>query len=119
MRTLHTEISHGDARQIVARFSGDADASSKDALDTFLRDLHAEIMRRGVARLVLDFQDFEFMSSIGFKSFILLLSKLQTHPEFQVEFRANYDKHWQRRSLHAIQGFVPNLVSIRDMSTET
>lgn len=102
---------------LVAKFVGNADAATKPTLDSFLADLHDEARRLQVTRVVLDFTEFEFMSSAGFKSFVAYLTTLQEDSIYRVSVLSSDDMLWQRRSLHALKCFAPDLLDVDEVKS--
>jgi hypothetical protein len=103
----------GSAVRVV--FSGSAESSAKEALDSLLRSLHAEALRNGAREVVLDVRDLEFMNSSCFKSFVFWLREAQeveASKQYKIRMLSDDAKHWQRRSLAALACFAADLVRI-------
>jgi anti-anti-sigma factor len=100
---------------LTAKFRGTADVEAKPALDHYVEALHGEVRRIGVAKVVLDFRELEFMNSSSFKVFVTWLANVQELPvekQYRIHFLSNPSMHWQRRSLAALSCFAVNLVTI-------
>lgn len=98
---------------ITIALKGNADLSSRQALNTFLDELHGELMRLKMEKVTLTFHDLEFMNSSCFKSFVTWISrvlKLESAQQYKIHFVQNPKMYWQRRSLHALQSFAKIVV---------
>jgi hypothetical protein len=98
------------------RFSGTADMHAIDTLDAYLGAIHAKALERRAGRVRVDFRKLEFMNSSCFKAFVSWIGNVQDAPlsdRYQIEFQANPQMHWQRRSLNALRCFAMDLVSIQ------
>jgi hypothetical protein len=96
-------------------FRGNADMSSIEPLDDYLRAVHAEAAAHAVSSVIVDFRALEFMNSSCFKCFVEWLGKVQDLPadkRYKVVFDSNREMHWQRRSLNALRSFAMDVVSI-------
>jgi len=99
----------------VLRFRGNADMSSIEPLDDYLRAVHEEAGIHGVTSVVVDFRALEFMNSSCFKCFVEWLGKVQDLPaskRYRVIFDSNREIHWQRRSLNALRSFAMDVVTV-------
>lgn len=95
------------------KLTGSADARAVEPLSNLLPKIHAEAMRLGTKRVVVDFLELEFMNSSCFKSFVTWISMVEEATEkYRVTFLSNPGMLWQRRSLHALSCFAADLVSI-------
>ena len=97
------------------RFSGTADLEAKADLEVFVKGLHAEAVRLGATRVIVDFRELEFMNSSSFKIFVAWLASVQELPpdkQYKIKLRSNPNLHWQRRSLAALSCFAAELVTI-------
>lgn len=101
--------------RIVVRFTGTADLHAREALETTLKGLHREALAHKAPTAVIDFFALEFMNSSCFKSFVSWISEVQDQPaeaQYRIHFRSNPEMLWQRRSLHALRCFAPDLITI-------
>lgn len=104
-----------DDSGISVRFAGTADAEAKDDLDGFIKKLHTESMRLGIARVAIDFRELAFMNSSCFKIFVAWLAQvrdLSPDKQYRIQLYSNPNLLWQRRSLAALSCFASNLVTI-------
>lgn len=106
-----------DTGEMTVRLTGSATVYQPESLRRYLQLLHAENLRLGVKRVVVDLRELEFMNSAGFSAFIdWLVTLLEEPPErqYKVVYRSNAAYLWQRRSLHALQCLAVDLVSIEE-----
>lgn len=97
------------------RFSGTADLEAKADLEVFVKGLHAEAVRLGATRVIVDFRELEFMNSSCFKIFVAWLAQvrdLETDKQYRIHLLSNPNQLWQRRSLAALSCFAVDLVAI-------
>jgi hypothetical protein len=114
-RTEFTASASLEGGRIQVRFVGNADMRSKDQLDQFLNQLHLEAMRCRAPEVVVDFQELEFMNSSCFKSFITWITSVQDlgpSGQYNIRFLSRPTLLWQKRSLHAMRCFAPDLLTI-------
>jgi len=104
-----------DGEDIMVRFSGNADLRAREPLQSTLVALHAEAVRVGAKKVVVDFHRLEFMNSSCFKSFVSWIGEVQDlgpEQQYRIHFQSNPEMLWQRRSLHALRCFAVDLISI-------
>jgi hypothetical protein len=97
-------------------FSGTAELSAKPGLDDLLGRLHAELLSRHVRQVSVDVTKLEFMNSSCFKSFVSWIdeaTKVEDPDQYRIEFLTNAAHHWQKRSLHALECFAPELITVK------
>jgi hypothetical protein len=102
-------------RSVVLTFTGVAELNVVDRLASLLRELHARAETLEVEQVVVDFSQLEFMSASCLRSFITWINHLQElprHKQYRIQFVANPDQPWQRRSVHALKCFATELISI-------
>ena len=100
---------------LTIRLRGTADLRSRDFVDGYLPTVHDEALRSGAAEVRVDFRELEFMNSSCFKSFVTWISRLkQLEParRYKIRFLSSPTAHWQKRSLHALSLFEPDLVAV-------
>ena len=100
---------------ITLHFHGNADMTSIEPLDEYLRAVHEEALAHEVATVFVDFKALEFMNSSCFKAFDERLGNVQDLPpakRYRVAFESNRDTHWQRRSLNALRCFAMDVVTV-------
>lgn len=94
---------------------GDANMSAVAEIGRTLDGVH-EAARSSPTNLVLvDLRNLEFMNSSCFKKFVSWLGHVQTleqSEQYQIRFLSDPHMHWQRRSLHVLQCFAPNVVTV-------
>jgi len=89
-------------------FAGNADGRVDAALETFLHELHAEIVDLPVTQVDVDIRSLEFMNSSCFKGFItwiVQVRRMKPSSRYKIRFLATSKYPWQKRSLHAISFF--------------
>jgi len=104
-----------DGQAIVVRFIGNADLRAREPLQNMLVALHAEAVRAGTQKVVVDFHRLEFMNSSCFKSFVSWIGEvhdLSAEQQYRIHFLSNPEMLWQRRSLHALRCFAVDLITI-------
>jgi hypothetical protein len=108
---------HHEGTTIQAWIKGNADYAALDALEMLLTRTHAEAGRLGVAEVVIDLRELEFMNSSCFKSFVSWVNDIQELAEakqYKVKFRSNPKMHWQKRSLHSLRCFAVELITVTE-----
>jgi hypothetical protein len=103
------------ADRIIFRMTGNADLAAKPQVEALLGKLHSEALRLSVREVEVDMTDLEFMNSSCFKDFVTWISELQDlvpDRRYQIRFRASSRYHWQRRSLHVLQCFAVDLITV-------
>ena len=104
-----------DGRSVVATFTGVAEFNVVDPLSSLLHELHHRAQALAVEQVVVDFSGLEFLSATCLRSFITWINQLQELPgdqQYRIQFVANPDQPWQRRSVHALKCFATELISI-------
>jgi hypothetical protein len=104
-----------DEDVVTVRLKGDANMSAVGPIGQALTDAHDLAIGRPTSVVLIDFRQLEFMSSACFKKFVGWLDAVQSAPpatQYRVRFLSNPQYHWQRRSLHALQCFALDLVTI-------
>lgn len=89
--------------------------SAVDRLGQSLIEIHAQAVRSGAGEVVVDFRQLEFMNSACFKKVVTWITKVEeveADVRYRIRFLSNATIHWQRRSLHALQMFAIDLVSV-------
>jgi anti-anti-sigma factor len=100
---------------IEARLAGTADTEVRSTLQDYINSMHWEAARIGVAAVVVDLRELEFMNSSCLKVFVAWLAQLRDldpAKQYKVRFRSNPALLWQRRSLAALSCFAIDLVTI-------
>ncbi|AKV04211.1 hypothetical protein AKJ09_10874 [Labilithrix luteola] len=80
-----------------------------------LASLHEKAQALGVASVAIDLTQLEFMNSSCFKAFVSWIDRVQqmdAQKQYRIRFVSNPAILWQRRSLHALQCFAAELISI-------
>jgi hypothetical protein len=93
---------------------GDANMNAVDEVARVLDDVHDAARREPTACVVIDVRSLEFMNSSCFKKFVGWIGRVQelAAQSYKVRFLSDPKMHWQRRSLHVLECFAPELVSI-------
>jgi hypothetical protein len=94
---------------------GDANMNAVDEMGRILDDVHGSGAREPTALVVIDVRNLEFMNSSCFKKFVTWLGRVQELPaeaQYKIRFLSDPKMHWQRRSLHVLQCFAAELVTI-------
>jgi hypothetical protein len=88
---------------------------SVEPLAAHLAALHAEAQRAKLPEVTIDFRQLEFMSSSCLKAFVEWIANIQDlapAQRYRITFRSNPALRWQRRSLHSLQCFASDLISV-------
>ena len=112
-----TGAAQRDGTTINVVLDGNADYTALDALEMLLSRIHAESSRLDVTQVVVDLRRLEFMSSSCFKCFISWIADIQEmEPErrYSISLVSNPKLHWQKRSLHSLSCFAPELITVTE-----
>ncbi len=96
-------------------FTGEADTAALHVIESFLQGAHALAESRGAKEVVLDLRKVNFMSSSCFTKLIGWVTRVRDTPEesrYRIRIQSNQASLWQRRSLHALQCFATELITI-------
>ena len=94
---------------------GDANMNAVDRLGHSLTDVHAQAVRASATEVIVDVRQLEFMNSACFKKIVTWITQVEevaADSRYRIRFLSNPKIHWQRRSLHALQMFAIDLVSV-------
>lgn len=94
---------------------GDADMSAVDEIGRTLENVHKAARTLPTTLVIVDLRNLEFMNSSCFKKFVSWLGRVQELADdkrYLIRFLSDPHMHWQRRSLHVLQCFAPNVVSV-------
>ncbi len=95
--------------------SGTADLAAQGGLDRLLGRLHGELVQMRAREITIDLTRLEFMNSSCFKAFVTWIDRVSSAAEserYRIAFVANPAFHWQKRSLHALECFAPELIRV-------
>ena len=90
-------------------------ANSAIILNPFLDAVHDAVVCAGAKVVTVDFSQFEFCNSSGFKSFIYwigLIQKLPAESRYRLHFLVAPGRRWQRTSLLVLTCFATDAVEI-------
>jgi len=94
-------------------FSGTGDMSAIEALNGYLKRVHAEAQRLNLAEVICDLKKLSFMNSSCFKAFVTWIDAVKTDSRhYRIVLLANPELHWQRRSLEALRRLATGVVSV-------
>ncbi len=108
-----TPTVEGSAIRIV--FKGEGDIAALAALEKLVKALHAEALSTKATEVSLDVRDVSFMNSSCFTKLIGWVTRvreLATESRYKIRIKSNQQVLWQRRSLHALQCFAVDLITI-------
>jgi anti-anti-sigma factor len=115
-REFSVEARHdGDAIHLT--MTGNADMHAIEPLTAMLEKLHVEALRLTIKQVVIDIKQLEFMNSSCVKAFVALIASLQETPQpaqYRLRFQSNPELRWQRRSLHSLQCFATDLITVEE-----
>lgn len=100
---------------LAASFAGSAEMAALEAMKQIVPALHQEALAHRVSEVTVDFTQLEFMTSSCFKCLVTWIYEITELPEdrrYKLRFRSSTAQLWQRRSLHVLQTFATDLVSI-------
>jgi anti-anti-sigma factor len=102
------------ANAYIVSMSGNADMSVHTQLKRYLDELHAAATGSGVAEIVFDLRDLQFMNSSCLSLLLRMLNVLLATQgtRYMVRFRSNSKLEWQKRSLGAIQSYAKEVVIV-------
>lgn len=102
-----------DGSIITAHIVGNGDASNHDAFHRFMVELHDDALRLHVESVTIDMRDLFFMSSSCLKAFVTWLGKIEElESPYRVRLVGSVHRHWQARSLPALQAFSIDIVTL-------
>lgn len=104
-----------DGKLLTVQLTGNADLAALDPLEKVLGRVHDEAQRAEVGEVAVDLRQLEFMNSSCFKNFVSWIGKVQelpTEKQYRIRFLSNAEMLWQRRSLHALQCFAVQLITV-------
>jgi hypothetical protein len=102
-------------QQISLRMTGSAETPAMGSLQGLFNGVHAEMLRQGLPKVVVDLRELEFMNSSCFKTFVSWLAEVQetdSAKRYHVHFLSDTKKHWQKKSLNALSAFAIDLVKV-------
>jgi hypothetical protein len=98
-------------------FTGNGDMNATGVISDYLKLVHAEALRLGLAQVSCDFKQLTFMNSSCFKSFVVWIDTVKNSEiRYQIAFLTNPTLPWQRRSLEALRRLAANLVTIETIA---
>jgi hypothetical protein len=98
--------------------SGEAEMTSAEALADALRDAHSRVLAARHAEVVVDITQLHFANSTCLKQILSWLGRivtLEAAQSYRVRFLSNPNIHWQRRSLHALASFAPDVIIVENV----
>lgn len=104
------EVGGDDIR---ASFHGSAESDHFEQLARFVEEIESAAKRGSAKRVVADLRDLEFATSSCLKVFAgWVISVEERDHKYKVEFLANPQHSWQRRSLNALAACAPAVVQV-------
>ena len=98
-------------------FTGNGDMNATSVVNEYLKLVHDEARRLGLAQVSCDFKQLTFMNSSCFKSFVVWIVTVKTSEvRYQIVFLTNPNLPWQRRSLEALRRLAATLVTIETIA---
>jgi hypothetical protein len=100
---------------ITLMLAGEPGLDAGDPLARLLDVLHSEAIARKVTTAVVDLRRLEFLTSTGMKRFITWIRRvgeLDLSARYTIHFVYSPQIPWQRRSLHALRCFAPDLITV-------
>src|SRR3954463_3583995 len=98
-------------------FTGSGDMNATGVVSEYLKLVHEEAQRIGLAQVSCDFKLLTFMNSSCFKSFVVWIDTVKnSQVRYQIVFLTNPTLPWQRRSLEALRRLAATLVTIETIA---
>ena len=100
---------------VTLRLQGSAEGAASEDLEKLFAKMHQECVRLGAKEVKIDLRDLEFMSSSCFKSFVtwvLDIEQLPAEQRYGIVLIQSADRHWQRRSLHALESMGAEIITL-------
>lgn len=104
-----------DGQTIAVTLAGTAEMAAVDPLRTICERLHATALEQRIREVRVDLTNLEFMSSSCFKCLVTWIGEirdLDPAAQYKLHLRSSAAHLWQRRSLHVLQTFATELVTI-------
>ncbi len=111
---LRTEIDFSE-QAVSVRLIGTAESAAASELNKLLKSVHSVVREKGLPEVVVDLRPLEFMNSSCFKAFVSWVGVIQESAEnekYKVRLLSDQKKHWQSRSLGALQCFAVDLIRV-------
>lgn len=98
----------------VIRLRGSAEGEVTGLLNGFFERVHDAICSAEVKSVRVELVALEFMSSSCLKGFIRWLVQIEAlgDSRYDVTFVSDPSRHWQKRSLRALQTLMPQIVTL-------
>jgi len=97
---------------------GTAETPEEPHLASVLKRVHSEAEHQHIRKVNIDVRALRFMTSNCFKHFVAWVRAIGDLPKaerYPIHFTSNPAVRWQRSSLHALQCFGVDLVSVSEM----
>jgi hypothetical protein len=104
-----------EPEELRVRLTGNADMNVVTGLGGYLKNLHGEVVRKGLKRVVVDLRELYFMNSSCLKALVTWVTTVEeTSPtsRYRIAFVQNQNLHWQRRSLDALRNLGGDTVDV-------
>jgi len=104
-----------DGQTVRVTMTGTADVRGIEHLERFMPQLHDAALGAKAKEVVVDLLALEFMNSSCFKSLVAWIAQLrdvEPAQQYRVKLLSSSAQRWQRRSLHALSSFAPELVAV-------
>ena len=102
----------GDSCLVVVK--GTADFQARPEFAVWIRSLHDEVLHLGLERVIVDIRELEFMSSMCvnvFVGWLVTILELPPSQHYEVHFRWEKGRFWQRKSIGALRRLAMMIVS--------
>jgi hypothetical protein len=94
--------------------SGMGELPDQSELAALLKRAHQVALSQKVSRVLVDFEGLKFMNSSCFKAFVSWMAEVTQLPEaarYNVHFKLNPTRRWQRVSVSALACFAVNTIT--------
>jgi hypothetical protein len=99
----------------VLRLVGSADTGAIRELATLIQTLHAELLAKHVAAVVVDMTELDFLAAGCVRELVAWFAALEAIPageRYKIRLRSNPAIAWQRHTLPALSCFDTSLVTL-------
>jgi hypothetical protein len=106
-----------DGRDNHVRISGSGDTLGVPVLERFLRQLHQQVVERGVTQVTVELGDLAFINSSCLKALVSWIYLVDTNGRpYTIRLLRDATMRWQKNSLATLQRLAPEVVRVEDSS---
>jgi hypothetical protein len=104
-----------DAGPVHVVCRGEGDVAALPELEQLVKAIHDMATSSNVKEVTLDVREVSFMNSSCFTKLIAWITRVRemtSESRYRIRIKSNQQVLWQRRSLHALQCFAVDLITI-------